>query len=185
MKLCFCDYLSESYCMLSYQVTHVPSDTACIQLQIHTTKNFTGEHLAKHMGVSYITSINVICIYGFCSCYSCWRISKNSSRADWITGDTISLWLIAEAIIPLKLYFHTCRIKFQHVMEMKGGKGILWGFFVGTSQEAFINLILGRKDLQRNSCCPVTGIPQTRKDLPKSAKNCHAGLKQQAFSVQF
>lgn len=68
-------------------------------------------------------------------------------------------------------------------MEMRGGKGIFWGFFVGTYQEAFINLTIGRKDRQRDSCCPATGIPQTRKDLSKSAKNCHAGLKQQAFSV--
>lgn len=138
---------------------HLKKTPSVSPLQIHATWNFTGEYLAKCMGVSYINSINVICIYGFGSCYSGWRISKNSAWADRIKGDTTSMWPTAEVIIPLKLYFRTWRIEFQQVIEMRGGKEIFWGFFVGTFQEALINVILGRKDLQRNSCCPATGAP--------------------------
>lgn len=162
---------------------HFKTTPSALPPQIHTTGNFTGEYLAKPMGVSYINSINLICIYGFGSCYSGWRISKNSAWADRITGDTTSLRPAAEAIIPLKLYLRSCRIEFRQVRETRGGQGIFWGFFVGTFQEAFINLTLGRKELQRNSCCPATGTPETRKALLKSAKNCHAWIKQQAFTM--
>lgn len=147
-----------------------------LPLEIHAARNFILQNLWERAN-----SRNVIFIYGFGSCYSGWRISK--MWADQTTGGTASLQPAAEAVIPLKLYFHTCRIECQQVMANEKMKGDILGIPHGDFPKSIYKPNPWNEGYAKKQLLLSAGTPQTRKYLPKSAKICHAWLKQQAFTM--